>query len=237
MMNKRKVVAIIVFIGVLFTSACIAIQPAPNAPAAHPVAGPGKPGAIPADLQTLEADAEDVIDVAPAGRWERITRNVAEMAIAWQSYLPTAADAGATSAMQEAMSSALTQLQQAADNQDAAATMQAANDVSAVVVELFALYQPPIPADVGRLDVLERQLILDVAAADYTKAQTSFTKTQSVWASVKPSVLDHQGATVAQQFEESLQIQEQALQAQDAATLTTEAKNGLELVDALERLY
>lgn len=237
MIAKVKAVVIItIVVGVLLSGACIAVPP-PTAPAAGQPAAQSNPGAAPDELQTLEADAEDIIDIAPTGRWERITKDSTKMATAWQTYLPTANAAGATPAMQEAMTGALDHLQRAAESQDAVATMQAANDVSAVVVELFDLYHPAIPADIGRLDVLERQLILDVATNDYTKAQATFAKTEAVWANVKPSVLDHQGDVASQQFAESLQIQAQALQAKDAAALTAEAKNGLELVDVLERLY
>lgn len=237
MIFKAKVITVSFVVSTLFSSACIAVPPTATPTATPAAASQVELGVVPDELQTLEAGAEDVIDFAPSGGWDRITKDGTAMTAAWQAYLPTANAAGATSAMQEAMTGALDRLQKAAESQDAAATMQAANDVSAIVVELFDLYHPTIPADIGRLDVLERQLILDVAAADYTKAQTSFAKTQAVWASVKPSVLDHQGAAVAQQFAESLQTQEQALQAKDAAALTSEAQNGLELVDALERLY
>ncbi|HEX9331090.1 MAG TPA: hypothetical protein VF896_04315, partial [Anaerolineales bacterium] len=106
-----------------------------------------------------------------------------------------------------------------------------------MVVEMFALYNPKIPADIGRLDVLERQVILDVAAQNYSAAMTSLAHTKSVWDEVKPSVLEHNGKDVAAQFEASIAAQESALSAKDDAALTKEAKDGLEIVDALEGLY
>jgi hypothetical protein len=115
--------------------------------------------------------------------------------------------------------------------------MQSANDVSAAVVELFGLYNPMLPVDIGRLDVLERQVILDVAADDYTAAMASLAIVQTVWQAVKPSVLAHGGQDASAQFEASLAIQANALEVQDSTTLTTETKNGLEIVDAFERLY
>jgi len=115
--------------------------------------------------------------------------------------------------------------------------MQGSNDVSAAVVELFALYNPVIPAGIGRLDVLERQVILDVAAQEYSAALETMTKTRSVWEHVKPSVLEHDGQEVAAQFEASLEAQAAALDSQEADALTREATDALELVDALERLY
>ena len=115
--------------------------------------------------------------------------------------------------------------------------MQGSNDVSAAVVELFALYGPKVPADIGRLDVLERQVILDVAAKDYAAATKSLATTMSVWREVKPSVLEHNGKDVAAQFDASLEIQAVAVDSKNDEQLTNEARNGLEIVDALEGLY
>jgi hypothetical protein len=125
----------------------------------------------------------------------------------------------------------------ASKSKDASATMQGSNDVSAAVVELFALYNPVTPADIGRLDVLERQVILDVAAQDYPAAMETMAKTRSVWENVKPSVLQHEGKDLAAQFDASLEAQAAALDSKEADALTREVSDALELVDALERLY
>jgi hypothetical protein len=117
------------------------------------------------------------------------------------------------------------------------ATMQAANDVSAAVVELFDLYNPAIPVDIGRLDVIERQVILDTAAADFTAAGASLVRANEVWASVRPSVIAHNGSALATDFQNSLNAQQLALGSLDAAALTAEAQTALDLVDVLESLY
>jgi hypothetical protein len=115
--------------------------------------------------------------------------------------------------------------------------MQASNNVSAAVVELYALYNPKIPVDIGRLDVLERQVILDVAAKNYSSAESNLAKAKSAWENVKASALQHNGKEVADQFEASLTAQASALAAKNDAALTKEARDALEIVDALERLY
>jgi hypothetical protein len=102
---------------------------------------------------------------------------------------------------------------------------------------MFALYHPKVPADIGRLDVLERQVILDIAAQDYSAAETSLVKTKSVWEEVKPSVLEHDGKNAAAEFDASLAAQESALNDKDDAVLRNEANNALEIVDEMERLY
>jgi len=214
-----------ILIAVIVLSAC----------GTKPVSNPT--GVVPNSLQTIEAAAEDIIDFAPSGNWDKISADVTDIAEAWKSYQPQAGKDGASQEIQDAMMSAIAQLQTASEAKDSAATMQASNDVSAAVVEMFALYHPKVPAEIGRLDVLERQVILDVAAKDYTAAETNFANTKSVWEKVKPSVLEHNGKEVAAEFETSLAAQGSALDAKDDATLTNEAKNGLEIVDAMEQLY
>ena len=203
--------------------------------AAKPVATPI--GALPNSLVTIEAAAEDIIDLAPSGNWDKISADVTDIDNAWKTYQPQAEKVGASQEIQDAMNSALSELETASASKDAATTMQGSNDVSAAVVELFALYTPKVPADIGRLDVLERQVILDVAAKDYPAATKSLAKTMSVWREVKPSVLEHNGKEVAAQFEASLEIQAVAVDSKNDTQLTNEARNGLEIVDALEGLY
>jgi len=216
---------LLILIPILVLTAC----------AAKPVATPT--GALPNSLVTIEAAAEDIIDLAPSGDWDKISADVTDIENAWKTYQPQAEKDGASQEIQDAMTSALSDLEAAAASKDAATTMQGSNDVSAAVVELFSLYTPKVPADIGRLDVLERQVILDVAAKDYSAATISLSKTMSVWREVKPSVLEHNGKEVAAQFEASLEVQAVAVDSKNDMQLTNEARNGLEIVDALEGLY
>ena len=206
-----------------------------NACGAKPTSTPT--GVVPNSLQTIEAAAEDIIDFAPSGGWDKISIDVTDIANAWKSYQPQAGKDGASQELQDAMMSAIEKLETASAAKDSSATMQGSNDVSAAVVEMYALYHPKIPVEISRLDVLERQVILDVAAKDYSSAEANLKKTMSVWEQVKPSVLKHNGGEVAAQFDVSLDEQSFALQAKDDATLTSTAKDGLEIVDTLEGLY
>ena len=224
-MKTPCLILMLVIVSLPVLSAC-GVQPA-SLPA----------GVVPQDLVTIEAAAEDIIDFAPSGNWDKINQDVTDIEAAWKSYEPRSKQDGAAQEVDDLMNSALAALETASQSKDASGTMQGSNDVSAAVVELFALYNPVVPADIGRLDVLERQVILDVAAQDYSAALETMAKTRSVWESVKDSVLEHNGKDVAAQFEASLEAQAAALDAKDANELTREASDALELVDALERLY
>jgi hypothetical protein len=198
--------------------------------------GPASDG-VPKPLHRIEASAEDIIDLAPAGSWDMVGQKLTTITEAWSAYQPQAATAGATKSHQEALSSALARLQAAATAKDAAVTRQAANDMGAAVLDLFALYNPTTPPDIGRLDVFERQILLDVVANDFAAAAASFAKTKAAWESVKPSVLSHNGKSVADKFDASLAKQAASLQKQELPALTAEINVGLELVDELEKLY
>src|SRR5262249_20342080 len=140
-----------VLLSVILLTAC---APKPVVPAVTPtVESASTTGVVPSSLVTIEAAAEDIIDFAPSGGWDKINKDVTDIANAWNASDPQAGQAGASQDIQDAMSPALAKLQSASPSKDASATMQASNDVSAAVVELFALYSPKVPADIGRLDV------------------------------------------------------------------------------------
>jgi hypothetical protein len=198
--------------------------------------GPASDG-VPKPLHRIESSGEAIIDLAPAGNWDQVGKKLTIITEAWNVYQPQAATAGASQVHQQALSSALDRLRTAAAAKDVAITRQAANDLGAAVLDLFALYNPTTPADIGRLDVLERQIVLDVAANNFAAAATSFAKTKATWEQVKPSILSHNGKSVVEKFETSLASQGSSLQAQDITALTAEVNVGLELVDELEKLY
>jgi hypothetical protein len=194
-------------------------------------------GKVPDSLVTIEAQAEDIIDFAPSGNWQKISSDVRTISDAWKTYQPEIQNDGATQDMIDSFNTALTHLQTAVSAQDKTGTMQASNDISGVVVDLFDLYHPAIPANVGRLDVLERQIVLDTASSNFTAVQEDLDKINQIWQKLKPSVLEHNGEETAKQFEASLSLQVESLKTQHADALTQEAKNALEIVDALENLY
>jgi hypothetical protein len=194
------------------------------------------PRPVPGALQTIEAQAEDIIDSVPGGGWAHINADVATVAQAWKNYGPQADPDGAPQPFRDALDAALRQLQRAASGTNPSATMQAANDLSAAVLDLFMVYQPAVLTDVGRLDVLERQVVLDIAGKDYRAAADRLAQIEAVWARLKPRVEARQGTKVAARFDTSISMQRAALQSKDGPALTAEAQNGLDILDALEQL-
>lgn len=196
-----------------------------------------KPGAVPDPVAKIEAQAEDIADIAPGGYWDQVTTDVTAIKNALGAYQTQAANDKVPQAFLEAMTSAQTRLQSASADKDATSTLQAANDLSAAVADVSTVYASAMPADLGRLDVIGRQVALDAAAKRFTAAADDLARANAIWVRLKPEVLAHNGAEAAKQFEGSLSAQAAALQAQDAAALTDGANNALALVDTLENLF
>lgn len=234
MTSRLRNFSVVIFILAIVLSACGNQSPPSLTTAAAPTT---LTNVVPESLMTVEGQAEDIIDSVPNAAWSQVNADISTIEQAWITYQPQAAKDGATQALQDSFTEGLARLKSAAGSQEASGTMQAANDLSAVVVDLFDLYHPAIPTDIGRLDVLERQLILDIANQNPTAVADTLAKLNQVWDRVRPSIVAHEGQAVAEQFEKSLTAQAAALNAQDTAAVIAEIQAGLEIVDALERLY
>jgi hypothetical protein len=190
---------------------------------------------VPDALASLEAGAEDVIDLVPDGGWANITREVDGMRTTWDGFRATASRVDAS--MADRIDRALAALADAAKAKAGAGTAQAANDVSAPLVELLAHYALGHPVQVGRLDVIGRQIVIDADGRDLAAAGMQVAAARAEWTAVRADILAHDGAKVSARAEASLEALQRALDARDATTVSRKAAELLEIVDAMEGLY
>jgi len=200
-------------------------------------AQPSKLGQMPDRLTAMEAQAEDIMDVVPQADWPAVQTDINAIETAWKSYQAQAKRDGVAPASVARMESVVAALKSAATAKDSKAALQAANDVSAGLVEMMALYDAAVPPEIGWLDVLERQVILDTTRNDEAAAKNNLVGIHARWNQVKPAVLKHGGQKEAEQFEQSLEKQARAMDANNSAALAGEARVALEIVDALEKVF
>ena len=192
---------------------------------------------VPKPLDELEAQSEDVIDVVPGGKWDQVARDVATVDTAWAAYEPQGASDGAPAAVLTAMKTAVAALEAASRAQDPTGTMQAANDLSTGVVELYGLYDVGRPVGIGRLDVIGRQIVLDAAAKDQAGVQQQIAAATAQVTALEPDLADHDGSKVTDQTHKLLAAMTAAAATKDYATVTAKANDFLEAVDRMEELY
>ena len=195
----------------------------------------GSLGPVPETLDALEASAEDVIDLVPDKGWGQIARDVETMQATWTEFRDQATTVDAGQA--DRVGQALGKLSDAARIKAGPGTAQAANDVSGPIIELSAHYDLPRPVQIGRLDVLGRQIVLDSDRRDLAAAAAQVAEARVQWGDVKAGIIEHDGADVAARADGSLVEFDGAIERADAASLRSSAVDFLEIVDAMERLF
>ena len=192
---------------------------------------------VPQPLDELEAQSEDLIDIVPGGEWDQVAGDVASIDTAWAAYRPQGATDGAPAALLTGMQTAVGALDAASRAQDPTDTMQAANDLSAGVVELYGLYDIGRPVGIGRLDVIGRQIVLDAAAKDQGQVEQQIAAATAQVDALEPDLADHDGRKVIDDSHELLAAMSAAAATKDYATVTAKASEFLEAVDGMEQLY
>src|SRR6185369_6681240 len=94
-------------------------------------------GTVPEPLQTIEAQAEDIIDIVPEGNWTQIASDVDTIAKAWKTYQSSSSENAIPQAFYDAFITAFTHLTQVSKAKNTKNTLQSANNVSAAIVDLF----------------------------------------------------------------------------------------------------
>jgi hypothetical protein len=100
-----------------------------------------------------------------------------------------------------------------------------------VIVDVVDLFDFKIPSDVGRLDWLERQVIIDVDRDDWDAVAGDVDQTRETFDRVKDDVIAAGGEEEALDFEASVVKQGELAASRDPA-IVDEANVALELVDA-----
>lgn len=186
-------------------------------------------------LNALEAASEDVIDQVPRGRWARIDAAVGTMQRSWRRYHRAAITVDRRQATR--LDRALHDLSTSSERRNGLGTQQAANDVSAPVIELLDRYARRHPVQVGRLDVIGRQIVIDVRRSEDDRARADVGAARREWNAVRASVLRHHGARVASRTDRVFARLLAAATARDGRVLEHASNDLLELVDGMERLY
>jgi hypothetical protein len=197
---------------------------------AHTVSVPPKA------LITIEEQAEDIGDRVPSKRWARIKADIATIEAAWKRYQPHVRRDGINPSLLGDFDRALDELAVATKAKNGPDTAQGANDVSRVLVELLGTYERDDPVQVGRLDVIGRQIELDVNADAPDKVAHDIDEARAEWDAIRADVTGR-SAAVGAQGDATIAALDEAQGANNTGLLRAEIRVLLELVDSIEELY
>jgi hypothetical protein len=193
------------------------------------------PGDIPAPLADIEGIAEDAYDKALIGDFATVQANADEIASSWADFRSQAETDGAGADVLQAMDDAVAAFSAAPD--DVVGAGRAANGVSALMDELFGLYDPRTPTEIIALDYSGREVVLDATEPNLSSATEDVDELETTWNQVKAKVVDAGGQDTADKYDAHIDAMRQAAAADDPSTVIDEANVGLELVDDMEKLF
>jgi len=141
-------------------------------------------GGMPAEVTRLATASADIFQAAGAGDWDSVTAALTSLTPAWSTYAAT----GVPPLTADEVDVALQALTTAADAQDDAATQQAANNLGYVVTDLRLRHESPATADVERMDILARQIMVDAAAEEQGFLTGDAIYLEALWARTSHTV-------------------------------------------------
>jgi hypothetical protein len=193
---------------------------------------------VPRSLNTVESAAEDTIDFAHAGNRAKVVATARKLRRAAAG--PASADlrkAGVPADTITALQDRARLVSSLARTADFLRLSLGANQVSALMPELFAHYATTIPPAVQRLDYVDREAQLRSRAGDETSVGAAVEDLSSTWTALRPDVIKAGGAKVAARFSRHVAAMRRLAKGSNAAALQKEAAIGLELVDRLEDAF
>jgi len=194
-------------------------------------------------LQKIGQRAEAIVVSVPTEDWPRVYAYIREISDAWQDYKhPTVNPSSEprrfpASMLVSQLDAALAALKEASAARDSARTIQAANDVNAAAVEMYAFYNPTIPPEINTLEVLERQIIKACADGDLDGASDTLGTVRGTWVRARPIVSARVGDQVVVAFDQYIVDQQVAVAAGNGTELSARAKKALAMLDEMSRLY
>lgn len=201
---------------------------------------PAKPGrsVAPVPLRELAVVAEDAYDKALAGDTAGVSADADRIAATWKSYRTGAQRARASAETIAAMDAAVAGLADAlAAGAEPPALARAANQVSAPMDALFALYASSTPPAIYTLDYLGREVALDGLAHDETRAAHDLGALVARWEEVRVEVKNAGGTREAASFDRALVGFYAVIGAGDGPTIAVRANELHEGVHTLEAVF
>ena len=194
---------------------------------------------IPADLAMIESATEAAFDKALAGDVPAVQEQARQLSEAWTRYQPQASRDGVPASALQQLDAAVQGFVTAAANRSVSAidAARAANAISAPLDEIYAVYKPPIPTQLLKLDYLGREVVLDAKQGDFRRASGDVDRLDSTWQSLRANVVSSGGGGTAGQMDASIAAQRTAIAGNNATNLEAAARQELEVVDSIEQIF
>lgn len=149
------------------------------------IAGPTATAGVPASVEAVGVQGEDLYDMAKTNDWPKAKAALASLKQAVQQLRTDLKNGRADESRLNASIAALEKAVAAADRSTA---MREANQVTLIGADLAAPFKPPVPVEVTRLDYYGRELEIWAAAKNGTRLRATAAAMRRTWDSLRPRV-------------------------------------------------
>ncbi len=194
-------------------------------------------GVVPASLDRMQEKADQLFVAVPAKDWARVHELVASIEDAWHEWLGTSDAQRVPEDLKDGVDLRLQDLKDSETKELEAPILRAANNLQMAILYVVEVYRPALPTSVGRLQVAERNILLDVASGDTLAASETLAGAEALWQELEVRVRDAGGDQVADQLSAVLDRQQKAADNGDADALKKGAEEAQDLIDRIQALF
>ena len=187
----------------------------------------------PKQLETIESDSEDIIDDIDKKDWGKAQAKINEMKKNMTELKPILETASVSSTLINEIQTAITDLEKQVLTKKTYESKVQANKITKYVPDIADSFKTPLPTDLGRLDYLGREIILNVEVNDWTSAKTNLQKIRDIWSKLKTHVNSTYKDDI-NKYDESINKLGTYIDKHDAALTKKEANTFLDKTDVLE---
>jgi hypothetical protein len=187
----------------------------------------------PSQIDTIESDAEDIITDITSSKWSESQSKVTEIKNNFTTLKPKLEAAGVTTDVIDSLGSTISALESAVNASNSYESRKQANQISKYIPDIYDYYTVSLPTDIGRLDYLGREIILNAENSDWSSAGTNYDTASSLWRGLK-SQLKSAYSKDSDNFQSNMDSLKIAINNNDSSLTTDQANILLENVDVLE---
>lgn len=194
-------------------------------------------GVVPHALDRMQEDTNELFAAVPDHDWARVQELVSGIERSWSEWLATSDATEVPEGLKDAVDLRLQDLKDTAKERFDAPILRAANNLQMAVLFVVEVYRPALPTAVGRLQVAERNILLDIASGDKVALSETVTEAAAIWQDLEITVQDAGGEQIATDFGALLDRQQKALDDDDMTALKKEAAAAEGLIDRMQALF
>lgn len=188
----------------------------------------------PKQLEIIESDSEDIMDDINNSDWIKAQSKVNEIKKNMNELKPVLKSSNISSSLIDGLQSTLTELEKQVTAKTIYESKVQANAITKFIPDIADSYKVILPTDLGRLDYIGREIILNVEKKDWISAMSNLNKGKEIWLRIKNN-LNAVYQNDITKCADSIKNLDNFINKKDVSLATNEANIFLDKVDILEK--